>query len=145
MMMLRYVADFFSGLWLWNMTWDWYHVPINFLLLCLLFNIFAHMNIVQSVLLSLLAHLYAYIIFSLLVAGFLTYLLNYSYDPNTATYVPDPAHACFYLGTIYAALQISFLALVNIKYKLHLFTAMVVVIISNCLSAGIAYWLLPVV
>jgi len=144
MMIFRYIADFLSGIWLWGMTWDWYHVPVNFLLLCFLLNFFVRLNIVQAVLISLLAHVYAFAVFSAGVVGILTHLLHYTYDPARAWYVPAPAHACFYLGLVYAVLQITFFMLIYRRYKFGLFNACLVAIISNCLSAGIAYWLLPV-
>ena len=139
MTILTHMGDFLLGQWLWSVTWDWYHIPINIVLMCLAFNWILRLTIIPSAFLAILANLYAFIVYFALVVGGLMYLLNFSYDPYTASpyTASDPLHACIYLGLIYTILQATFFLLIQTRYKINIPVTLALTLICNVLTAFI--------
>lgn len=129
--------------WLWNVTWGWYHIPINILFMCFFLKLFVRVSIIPAVFISIFANLYAVALYSAFTVGVLMYACNLNLDPNIPFPVADPFHASFYLGAIYIVLQFTFFLLLNVFYKLSMFKALLVIIASNMLTAWAVYWLLP--
>lgn len=142
MIILEKISNFLLNGWLWNIALDWYHVPINFLIMCFLLSWFSSLNIIQTVLLSLCAQLYSFGLYSAFVIGVLVKLFNYSYIPEQYFSI-QPLNACVYLALIYAVLQITFFLIIKRRYSLSIFLTFVVPMLSNALAAGFAYWLMP--
>jgi len=143
--MVTRMGNFLIDQWLWNITWDWYHIPLSMLLMIVFFRFFLRMDIVASVVIALSATVAASITFSLFVVGVLITLFNYTYQAilQSAAMVADPLHACIYVGIIYTIIQAIFFVILNRYYKVHYIKMIVACFVANMLSAGIIYLLLP--
>lgn len=139
------IANFILGEWLWNVTWGLYHLPICFLLMCLMFNWLLRWSIVPSVLFAFGAHVYAFVLYTGFTVGVLMYLFGMSYDPMVKPQLGavNLWHASLYLGIIYAVLQTTFFMLVHVWYKLALVPTILAVIACNLATAYVVYKLLP--
>ena len=143
MIIFEKIGSFLLNAWLWNITLDWYHVPINFLIMFFLLYLFSSLNIIQIVLLSFCAQIYSFGLYSAFIIGVLIKLVNFSYIHDQPSLTIQPLNACVYLALIYAALQITFFFIIKRRYNLSTYLSLVVPILSNLLAAGFVYWLLP--
>lgn len=134
--MFSRIGDFLLGQWLWSITWDWYHIPINIAVSCLLFKLALRLNIIPSVLIAFLANIYSFIVFGLFAFIVLYYLFGIDFTPEQASFmVAQPLHACIYLGLIYATIQMSAFALLQIWYKTNYWEMVSLAFLSNLVTA----------
>ncbi|MDR3550563.1 MAG: hypothetical protein P4L31_04060 [Candidatus Babeliales bacterium] len=139
MNILSSMGNFLLSEWLWSITFDWYHIPISLLLCGISFRWVLRIPLKSSFLLALLSGLYALCIFAFFIVVVLLYLFNFSYS---ATWVPDPFHACFYLGLIFAVLQTTFYFIVHRWYRLNMPGVIFLTFLSNSTASIITYYLL---
>jgi len=138
---LTTAADFLLSEWLWNVTWGWYHIPVNTFMMLFLLKFFGRMRIMPSVLLSVFSQLFSFLLLSLIVVVGPMYLLGLTFTPYDC-YVQQAMHPIFsslFLGAIYFLFQIIFFVLVNLSYKLNLRLVILISLVSNLLSALIVY------
>lgn len=141
--MLKHIADFILSEWLWNITWDWYHIPLSFLFMTLLLRIMMRINIIPAVLISFCVQLYTFGVHIGLI-GFLIYVLDVPFDPAALAGLQTSLSACFNVALVNVLLQGLFFLILNMFYKLNFGLAITVVVLSNMLSAYISNLLLPV-
>jgi len=121
--------------WIWGLTWGFYHNFINILFMLFLLKLFLGIRIIPAVLLSCCSQVAAFFLFNFFVIGVLIYGFGIEYDVSKGwTYIPDQFYASFFLGFIYAILQTGFFWFINKFYKIHLSWALVIALISNCLT-----------
>lgn len=134
-------ADFILSEWLWNVTWGWYHIPINIFVLLFLLKFFGGVRLVPSILLSFFAQLFSFLIFSAVTIIGPMYVLGLQfvpYDCYTNTLM-HPLIVCFSLGGIYFVFHLIFFAIINPFYPLNLKLMTLIAFVANMLSALIVY------
>ncbi len=139
-MIMSTVSNFFLSEWLWSVTFDWYHIPIAILFMCIVFRFALRIGIIPAVLITFFAHLYGFAVFSLFVVGVLSYLLNVTY--NAASYaMPTPLLASLYLGFIYTILESSFFLIVSRWYTLRVIPMVIVTLLCNVAASCVTFYL----
>jgi len=138
--MFEAFAKSMMSIWLWSVSWGWYHIPINTILLVLLLLFVARLSIIRSVFCSLLFTLSAFVGLTVL-ALMLGFVLNdLSYASESWGSVLDGLQATFYLGFVYTVFQIIIYVFVrtltNTRVPILLF-------ISNMITAAVVYQMLP--
>ena len=134
--MIQSISDFLLSQWLWSITWDWYHIPINCVLFCVLCKLILRLNIVPAVLISLASNVYSFLVFTFFSFVVLYYLLDIRFTPDQAhSVVTEPLLACLYLGLIYTVIQMSFFGILQIWYKINYWKIVGVSALSNVLTA----------
>lgn len=144
-LMFTRIGNFFIDQWLWNITWDWYHIPIDILFMVIFFKFFLRLNIVASVLIALSSTITAFVVYTGFVIGVLMYLFNFRYHEvfQSYTMVADPLHACLYVGIIYTILQSIFISVLHNYYPVPRIKMIIVISISNLLTVGMVYLVVP--
>jgi hypothetical protein len=143
--MFTKIGDFFIDQWLWNVTWDWYHIPISIFFMALLLKFFLRMNVISCVVIAVSSVAASFITYTLVVVGVLVYALNFNYNQllQNQEFIIDPLHACFYLALLYTMLQAAFFALLNRYYPISQAKVLMCAAIANLLTAGVVYLVLP--
>ena len=137
MNMLSTIGNFLLSEWLWNITRDWYHIPIAMLLCGISFRWVLRLRIIPSILLAMFSVLYSFFIFSVFIVGVLLYFFDFSYN---ATSVADYFYASFYLGLIYTFLQATFYFIVHQWYRLNMPGIIIVTFLCNGVASILAYY-----
>jgi len=138
MAILNTIGHFFLSEWIWSVTWGFYHIPCNIIIMIILFKFFLRINMVSAVFTAITAQLFAFVIFTLVTLGIML-LLGQGGGPESFLYVPNTMPAFFYLGLIYAFLQSIFFDLISHRHAIHLSWFIVIAIISNNLTVLITY------
>lgn len=143
--MFTRVGNFFIDQWLWNITWDWYHIPITIFFMVLFFRFFLRINSIAAVLIALSSIGTALIVYTGFVVGVLMYIGKFAYQESLQgqSMVADPLHACVYVGLIYTVLQSIFFIVLHRYYPINRLKMIGVTAIANMLAAGIIYLTLP--
>jgi len=141
-------ANFLLSEWLWNVTWGWYHIPVNIFILLFLLKFFGGLRIVPAVLISFFAQIFSLAVLSALVILIPVSLLGLKFIPYDC-YVHQTMHpllVCLSLGGIYFVMHVLFFALVNLFYSLNLKLLTLIAFVANGLSAVLVYrfWALNV-
>jgi len=138
-------AYFLLSEWLWNVSWGWYHIPVNVVLLYLFFMWAARLKSMPSLLLCFSSHLFAFGLYSLIVVGGLIYGMHLEYTPQAmqTAYDTGVLEAAIGLAIIYAVLQGFFFFVIKKRYKLRIRPILTATLLSNLLSALCVYLLLP--
>lgn len=138
---LTMAGNFLLSEWLWNVTWGWYHIPVNIFMMLFLLKFFGRMRIMPAVLMSVFSQLFSFFMLSAVVFVVPVYLLGIqfvSYD----CYAQQPMHPlaiCLSLGAIYFVLHALFFVLINLFYSLNLRLLILIALVSNGLSALLVY------
>ena len=138
------IGDFFLSAWLWNVTFDWVHIFLNFFILFLLLKSIMRETIIQSFLASLLAHLFAFLVFTVLF-GFIIYMLDLDYVPKEfvdESSLINVMRANFSLASIFAAVQIGFFYFFRSLSGVRLLSYAVIICLSNGITAVLSFWLI---
>jgi len=141
MVWITSAADFLLSEWLWNVTWGWYHVPINIFMMLFLLKFFGRMRIMPSVFFSVLCQLFSFLVLSLVVILGPIYLLSLQFVPYDcyAHEVSHPLLICLSLGAIYFVLHSLFFALTNLFYTINMRLVILIALVANGLSALLVY------
>lgn len=130
-----FIAQLLISEWIWSLTRGFSHNFINILFMLFLFKLFLGIRMVPAVLLSFSSQLAAFLFFNLFVITVLILGFGIQYDATQGwSYIPDTFYASFFLGFIYAILQTGFFWIINKYYKIHVSWALVIALISNCLT-----------
>lgn len=145
MTILNTLGDFFLTEWIWSVTLGIHHALFAFLYMVVLLKFIARMRLVSSIIMSLLANLFSFGMFSGIVVGGLIMGLNYEFssEQTVPTFATNTFFVALYLGLIYAVLQALLFTLVNMRYPLKLKTVLLMSLIANALAAWTVYGLLP--
>ncbi|MFC1845568.1 hypothetical protein ACFLX2_00395 [Candidatus Dependentiae bacterium] len=138
---LTSAADFILSEWLWNVTWGWYHIPVNIFVLLFLLKFFGGVRIVPAVLISVFSQIFSFFFFSAIVVVGPMYAFGLKFVPYDC-YAHTPTHPlviCFSLGGIYFILHLAFFAIVNTFYAINLKLMTLIAIVANILSALLVY------
>lgn len=126
--------------WLWSISWGWYQVPINTILLLILLVFVARLSIIRSVFCSLLFTVGAFVALMGTALLFGVFLCDLSYVQETWGTVFDALQITFYLGFLYTFFQVIIYffmrKLTNTRVPFLLF-------LSNMMTAALVYQLLP--
>lgn len=134
-------ANFLLSEWLWNVTWGWYHIPVNIFMMLFLLKFFGRMRIMPAVLMAVFSQLFSFLVLSAVVVVVPVYLLSLQFIPYDC-YVQQPMHTlaiCLSLGALYFVLHTLFFILVNLFYSLNLRLLTLIALVSNGLSALLVY------
>ena len=138
---LTSAADFLLSEWLWNVTWGWYHVPVNLFMMLFLLKFFGRLRIMPAVLLSVFSQIFSFLMFSASVIIWPMYILGIKFVPYDC-YAHEAAHPlliCLSLGAIYFVFHILFFMLVSPFYKLNMRLLVLIALVGNGLSAFLVY------
>lgn len=143
--MMVYLGDFFLSEWIWSITWGMYHIPINMLLMFVLAKLLTRINSISLIILTMLSHVFALLVFTAFVAGIIISTIGLNYLPSdTATIEAyNIFAACIFLGLIYAVLQSVFFVMMSKRYEINALTMTLISFLSNIVSAQIVYFLFP--
>ncbi len=140
--MLTGIGSFFLDQWLWSVTWGWYHIPINTLLLIFLLNIWVGMRFWRACLISLLLNGMSFAIYTGLVVGILMYAAGMEYVmPSDGDVVSWPIwRPTLFLGIIFMLLQLLLIFIARSCYTPNSMMKLYgVIIMSNLLAAFFSY------
>ena len=138
---LTSVADFLLSEWLWNMTWGWYHVPVNLFMMLFLLKFFGGMRIMPAVLMSVFSQLFSFVLLSVLVIIGPIYMFDLCfvpYDCYTQSMM-HPLSICLSLGGIYFVLHVFFFCLLHLFYNVNIRQIVLISLVGNGLSALLVY------
>ena len=143
--MFTEIGNFLIDQWLWNVTWDWYHIPISIFFMTILFKCFLRINIISSVLIALSSTIASFMAYTLFVVGVLMYVFKFNYNQAVQgqEIIADPLHACLYVAIIYTVLQAIFFIALNHYYPVPRLKMILVAAVANALTAGTIYLVLP--
>lgn len=143
--MLEHMGAFLIDQWLWNVTWDWYHIPLSIFLLAVFFKFFLRLNVIASVLIAVSSTISSFIVYTFFAVGGLIYLFNFNYQEalQGKAVVADSLHACMYVGMIYTLLQAVFFVVLNKYYSIKLPKMIVAAFIANMIAAVLVYLVVP--
>lgn len=142
---LNVLGDFFLTEWIWSVTLGIYHAPFACLYMIVLLKFFARIRLLASIIMSLLANIFSFGMFTGLVVGGLIMGINYEFstDQSIPTLETNTFFVALYLGLIYMILQALLFLLINIRYPLKLKAVLLMSLIANALAAWTVYGLLP--
>jgi hypothetical protein len=140
--LLPTISDFILSTWLFSITYDWFHIMINTVMLSILFQAFLRMGVSRAIMLSFSAHFFAFITYAVVaISVFLNHAMT-SYMPSEVSETSksdDVLLACIYLACVYAVLQSIFLLLMHIRSEFPLRRIIEIVWLSNGMSALLSY------
>lgn len=134
-------ADFLLSEWLWNITWGWYHIPVNVFMMLFLLKFFGRMRIMPAVLCSVFSQVFSFVGFSALVLAGPIYLLGLEFVPYDC-YTHELMHPlliCLSLGAIYFVFHALFFALFSRFLKINMRLAILISLVANGLTALLVY------
>ncbi len=102
---------------------------------------------IRSLIVSLFAQLFAFLVFTGLVVGLIVYILDLDYEPGGfADELPliNVMHANLFLASIYAVLQTGFFLYFRPLSGFRVLGYIVIACMSNGLTAVLSYWLIRV-
>lgn len=139
------ITNFLISEWIWALSWGSYQMSISLFLMVLLMRVSMRVGWLRALLLSFVAQLFCFVVFSLFVFGFLVTIFNVTYSPSVdiqeRTYTV--LKASLSLGLIFTFLQILFFRILSKVYHTHYYQIISVVFISNMIAAFCASWLVP--
>lgn len=140
MYILHNVAEYTISIWLWHFTWGWTQVTCSAIITGIFLSILAKVSWLQSVILSLIAHVSVSLIFSAFMYLFFLHGCELDFI-ETDEYMMVYTHlyrVTFSFALLYGCLLSLFFTLFNYAYSLKLTRVYVAVMISSILSALIA-------
>jgi len=124
--------------WIWDGTLGWKHIIFAAPLLFVLLRIMLGMRRFKALVFSLTSLLVAKAVFTIYVV-----VVAMRIFPESSTYAPSQLNACLYVALIYAVLQSCFFGVVRFWRRMNLQAVIIIVFISNMLSALLVYKFLP--
>jgi len=138
---IKAIEFFLLNSWLWSMTWGFYHIPVNILVMILLLKFVARMNIIPSILIAFFAKVFSTVLYTLIIL-FLVFVvkLQFIFPVNYPSYIKvNSLLACISLATIYSVLQIFFFWVLSKFYMLNIGFMTMIAFVSNVISALLVY------
>lgn len=134
-------ADFLLSEWLWNVTWGWYHVPVNVFMMIFLLKFFGQMRIMPAVLNAFFAQVFSFLVFTIIVIAWPIYFLDLKFVPFDcyAHTMIHPLLVCLSLGAIYFVFHTIFFILISLIFKINLRLVVLISLVGNGLSALLVY------
>ena len=140
-MMITHITNLLITELIWSFTGGLSHVPINFLLLFLLFKLWDHMSWLRAFLLSFLLSVGAFVFFFMITNIILVWGLGVAFVLPEDTYVGtyNILNTSLILGAIYSALQIAAIAIAHQWLHFNLWRAYLCILSANAMSALLVY------
>ena len=139
--MFTQITNFLITEWIWSFTGGLTHLPVNFLLLFMLFKLWDHMSWLKAFVMSLLLTVSAFIIFFGFVSGVLVWLFKVPYVLPTDTYAGtyNILNTSLMLAAIYSLIQMALIMVAHHWTRFNLVRAYICIICANVMSALIVY------
>lgn len=139
--MLTPITNLVITEWIWSFTGGISQIPLNFLLLFMLFKLWDHMSWLKAFLMSLALSIGAFIVFFSLVYGILVWGLKVPYVLPEDTYVGsyNILNTSLILGAIYSVIQIIAIKVAHKWTHFNLWRAYLCIICANIMSALLVY------
>ena len=134
MQLLSAFAQFLISEWIWSFTGALHHSTLSILLTIMLLIYVAKERMVSAVFYAVCSQLWAVLLFAGIVHLFLDTVCKVSCDVSAHAPIA-PLAACFLLGMIYTALQISFFYILRYFWYVPLERYAQILFFSNTLSA----------
>ena len=139
--MFTYITNFLITEWIWSFTGGLSHLPVNFVLLFMLFKLWDHMSWLKALLMSLVLTLSAFVIFFGFVNGVIVWGFKIPYllpdDTYAGTY--NILNTSLILAAIYSLIQIALIMGAHYWARFNLIRAYICIICANILSALVVY------
>jgi hypothetical protein len=143
--MIQTVAQFFLDQWIWSITWGLYQSIASVMVLTLLSWFLMRCSLISSFFIASTSQLFALILLSLFVYGGIVVLGGFTY-PSTHEGLTQPLsliEVALLLGITYTILQLLFFKLFKVTFEVPYYITIILVLLSNMVSALWAYWSLP--
>lgn len=139
--MFTQITNFLITEWIWSFTGGLSHLPVNFLLLFMLFKLWDHMSWFKAFLMSFLLTVGAFLIFFGFVNGIVVWGFNISYILPDDTYVGtyNILNTSLILAVIYSLIQIIIVMAAHYWMRFNLIRAYICIICANLMSALVVY------
>jgi hypothetical protein len=139
--MVTHITNFLITEWIWSFTGGLSHLPVNFLLLFMLFKLWDHMGWFKAFFMSLLLTISAFVIFFGFVNGIVVLALKIPYVLPTDTYAGtyNVLNTSLILAAIYALIQIVIITIAHYWSRFNLIRAYICIIFANLMSALVVY------
>lgn len=134
-------ANFLLSEWLWNVTWGWYHIPVNVFMMLFLLKFFGRMRIMPAVLCSVFSQVFSFFLFSAVVIAGPIYLMGIQFVPYDC-YTQEAMHpifSCLFLGVIYFVFHTLFFVMVSWFFKINVRQMILISLVANLLTALLVY------
>lgn len=139
--MITYITNFLLTEWIWSFTKGISHVPLNFLLLFMLFKLWDHMSWLKAFVLSVLLSIGSFLFFFMFVNIVLVWGLAIPFvlpeDTYSGSY--NILNTSLVLAIIYSLLQITGLSIAHQWTRFNLWRAYLCVICANLITALLVY------
>jgi hypothetical protein len=138
-------AHFLLSEWIWSITWGIYMLPFSTLILFVLLRWVERIHAVRALLVTLAAHICAWVCLTGFVVGILIFTFQIEYVPDDTIYHEELCsllYTSLYLGLIYTLLESLFFFIIRKKVDINIFRVIALIIMSNCLAALCVYVLL---
>lgn len=141
---LHTINSFFLSEWLWSMTFGIYQIPLAIFFMVFFIRYGAQMRWMPALLLALLANLFSFIVYTMLVVVLLIFIARHEFYPEELHQVPNFGYAVgAYVGLIYTLLQTIFFSIMQRKHSIALWRIILISLLSNLLAAWCVYLFLP--
>jgi hypothetical protein len=137
MILISSVAHFLLSEWLWAVTWGFYHIPLNSILLFIMLKALCRMKVLSAAFWALISQLFAFFAYTFIILGVIHPFFafdTYSYDFHTYQTM-HPVIICLSLGAVYSVFQIIFFYCVHRYNALNLSKVVIAILLSNMIAA----------
>ena len=140
MQLLNDVAGILISFWLWHFTWGWTQGIMNVFLTWVFLKVVSGVRFLHAGFLAVASHICVTLVYTLFVVGLLVYLLDYQFGDVDSYMVVYGQRQLISLSFafVYGILQYGFFVVVRRVYQVPLAGVLVVVVLSNTISALIA-------
>ncbi len=139
--MFTHLTNLLITEWIWSFTAGISQIPINFLLLFILFKLWDHMSWLKAFLMSLVLSIGAFLVFFGMVYGILVWGLKTPYVLPEDTYVGsyNILNTSLILAAIYSVIQIIAIKLARKWTSFNIWRAYLCILCANIMSALLVY------
>lgn len=138
---LTTAANFLLSQWLWNVTWGWYHIPVNIFVMMILLKFFGYLRIMPAVLLAFFSQIFSFIVLTavVLLGPVFCMGLQFQFYDCYAVQALNPLTISLSLGALYFVFQVLFFVIVNAFYSLNLRLLTLIALVGNFITALLVY------
>lgn len=142
MAVFQKLGDLILSSWIWQFTYDWYHIVNTGIIMFFLLRIIMKRTRKRAFIVSLMAQLVSMAMLSFIALVVLVRMFDWQFAPMNPTEGVKQI-AFFYpsmmLGLIYAILQTIFFAIASFFWNINLLGFVIITWISNLFGAMISY------
>ncbi len=141
-------GDFLLNVWLWNITFDWFHPIVAGIIMFFMFRMILRKRRIPSVLVSVGAQLFTLTVLYLVIKYGLVDMLNWEYEPMNAQYalaLMNEVFATLSVGLVYAVLQSIYFIIGRFIWNYNLLAYLLIAWISNGIGMLLSYFLIRLV